>query len=171
MRATPPLIMAVDAQYDDAAGAARVGALWFDGWTDPQPAHAIALEVSGVAPYQPGRFFLRELPCIEQALDRGPATRCVVVDGYVDLGPDRPGLGRYVHRQRGLPVVGVAKTWFRAADAVEVLRGQSSRPLFVTATGSATEAAAAIRAMHGPHRIPTLLKWVDQLARGLIEPG
>lgn len=164
------MIMAVDAQYDDEVGLARVGALWFMAWADPEPAHALAFEIEGVAPYEPGRFFLRELPCVERAIARGPATRCVVVDGYVDLEPQRPGLGRYVHRACGLPVVGVAKTRFRAATAVEVYRGQSTRPLYVTSTGGAAEAAAAIRSMHGEHRFPTLLKRVDQLARGLVEP-
>jgi deoxyribonuclease V len=48
-----------------------------------------------------------------------------------------------------------------------VLRGGSARPLYVTAAGlSADEAARRVRDMHGPYRIPTLLKRVDQLCRG-----
>jgi deoxyribonuclease V len=64
--------------------------------------------------------------------------------------------------------VGVAKTRFQSAAAVEVLRGRSKRPLFVTAAGlPATDAAAQVAAMHGPTRIPTLVARADQLARGL----
>jgi deoxyribonuclease V len=66
-----------------------------------------------------------------------------------------------------IPVVGVAKTKFHGAVPVEVLRGSGS-PLFVTAVGlTLPEAANCIRDMHGPYRIPTLLRRVDQLARGL----
>jgi deoxyribonuclease V len=38
--------------------------------------------------------------------------------------------------------------------------------LFVSAVGiGVDEAAKAVRAMHGPHRMPTLLKLVDRAAR------
>jgi len=65
-------------------------------------------------------------------------------------------------------VIGVAKTQFAGAEPVElVLRGRSRTPLYVTAAGvDVADAASHIRAMHGPHRIPTLLKRVDQLCRG-----
>jgi len=47
-----------------------------------------------------------------------------------------------------------------------VLRGDSRRPLYVTAAGLDPAAAALhVRSMHGPFRIPTLLKRVDQLCR------
>jgi deoxyribonuclease V len=49
---------------------------------------------------------------------------------------------------------------------VEVLRGASKAPLYVSAVGiAADDAATAVRAMHGPHRIPTLLARVDAIAR------
>jgi len=52
-----------------------------------------------------------------------------------------------------------------------VLRGDSSRPLFVTAAGmNADGAAELVRGMHGLHRLPTLLKRADQLARGHATP-
>jgi deoxyribonuclease V len=54
------------------------------------------------------------------------------------------------------------------ATAEEVIRGRSKVPLNVTAVGiDAAEAAECIRRMDGRHRIPTLLKRVDQLARGI----
>ena len=71
---------------------------------------------------------------------------------------------------RAVPVIGVAKTRFAGATvAREVCRGMSNTPLFVTAAGLAVEAAARnIQAMHGQFRLPTLLKRVDQLCRGLV---
>lgn len=67
-----------------------------------------------------------------------------------------------------MPVVGVAKTAFKGSSfAVPVLRGSATRPLYVTAAGMDPEMAAGrVRAMHGPHRVPTLLKEVDRLSRG-----
>jgi deoxyribonuclease V len=63
-------------------------------------------------------------------------------------------------------VVGVAKRPFRGAPALEVLRGASARPLYVTAIGiDAAHAADGVRRMHGAHRIPTLLTRVDRLCR------
>ncbi len=63
-------------------------------------------------------------------------------------------------------MIGVAKTRFSGAASVEVRRGDSQKPLYVTAAGvSAEDAASRISEMHGPFRIPTLLKQVDTLAR------
>ena len=97
----------------------------------------------------------------------------IVVDGYVDLDPDgRPGLGAHVHAEFGVPVIGVAKTAFSTAShAVRVLRGQSARPLFVTAAGmTAADAADLVAQMAGGFRLPDALKRVDRLARGLELP-
>ena len=65
-------------------------------------------------------------------------------------------------------VVGVAKTGFEGAGPVaEVLRGTSVKPLYVSAVGiPLDDAVSGVRAMHGAHRIPTLVKRADSLARG-----
>ena len=63
-------------------------------------------------------------------------------------------------------MIGAAKTVFHATATVEVRRGRSERPLYVTATGMEPEVAAQhIRRMHGRYRMPTLLREVDQLSR------
>jgi deoxyribonuclease V len=96
-----------------------------------------------------------------------------VVDGYVDLDPGgRPGLGARVFAEFGIPVVGVAKTAFRTAThAAEVFRGQSSRPLYVTAAGMTVAGAAQLVSdMAGQFRVPDALKRADRLARGLEPP-
>ena len=91
----------------------------------------------------------------------------VIVDGYVWLGKGAKGLGAHLHNAIGEIVVGVAKTRSAGAtDAIEVRRGASQSPLFVSADGMPIEEAAArIAEMHGPYRVPALLKYVDALAR------
>ena len=129
---------------------------------------------SVTAPYQPGEFWRRELPPLRAVLDGVVAPALIVIDGYVDLDPDgRPGLGARIHAELGVPVIGVAKTFFRGAvHAAPVCRGRSARPLFVTAAGiSVTDAAGMVAQMAGPYRIPDALRLADRLARGLEQPG
>ena len=162
------MLAAVDAQYGDRD--ARVASVTFAAWADGAPAseRAIVVEGAALAPYQPGEFWRRELPCLRAVLAGLAALDVVIVDGYVWLGVDRPGLGARLYDELGgtVKVVGVAKTPFRDAPAVPVIRGESKRPLFVTAAGiDADEAAARVASMHGDFRLPTLLRRVDQLSR------
>ncbi|MGH3749819.1 MAG: endonuclease V, partial [Micromonosporaceae bacterium] len=124
--------------------------------------------LGSVAPYRPGAFFTRELPALRAVLaDAGPLD-LLVVDGYVHLDPyGRAGLGAHAHTEFGIPVIGVAKTWFNGAShAVEVRRGNAARPLYVTAVGVDPERAAEIvRQMAGPYRMPDALRRVDALSR------
>jgi len=140
----------------------------FDAWTDELAAIELVLRSRGeAAAYEPGAFYQRELPYLQAALARMPALETILVDAYVWLAPDRPGLGKHLHDACGLPVVGIAKNHFAGTDAIEVIRGTSTRPLYVTAVGlDATVAADRVRAMHGDHRIPTLIRRADALARG-----
>jgi deoxyribonuclease V len=133
---------------------------------------AAGLEVTEVvagapAPYEPGSFYLRELPLLTAFLRPREAVG-VVVDGFVWLGRERKGLGAHLHDATGLPVIGVAKRGFHGAEAVAepVLRGDSERPLWVTHEG-VPDAARIVAAMHGPWRHPTLCKRADHLCRGL----
>jgi deoxyribonuclease V len=125
--------------------------------------------VPQAAPYVPGEFWRRELPCLRAVLHGVAGLSLLIVDGYVDLDPaGRAGLGARAAAEFGVPVIGVAKTRFATAThAVEVRRGGATRPLYVTAVGLPTaEAAELIRAMAGPHRMPDGLRRVDALARG-----
>ena len=163
------MIAAVDVHYGDAAVVAAC--VLFADWLDATAARELVATHAGAPePYEPGAFFRRELPYV-RAILAGVAARAIVVDGYAWLGVGRPGLGVHVFDATGVPVIGVAKRRFAGADTVEILRGTSKQPLHVTAIGcDVREAAASIQAMHGPHRIPTLLKRVDQLCRGLVDP-
>ena len=144
--------------------------LFFAGWGDAAPASERVVRLMVTEPYVPGEFFRRELPALLRALEDAPPLEAVMVDGYAWLGEGRPGLGARLHEALGgkVPVIGVAKTPFKSAEdvAVPVLRGGSGRPLWVTAAGmDAALAAERVRSMHGEHRLPTLLKRVDQLCR------
>jgi deoxyribonuclease V len=165
------MIACVDVDYrgDEAAAACVLSA----GWADEAPAGELVERVVGVAPYVPGQFYKRELPCLLAVLRRvTQPIDVVVIDGYVWLEDEsRPGLGAHLYEALGkrVPVVGVAKTQFLSAKlAVAVVHGTlSTKPLFVTAAGmSVNEAADRVRAMHGTHRVPTLLKRADALCRG-----
>jgi deoxyribonuclease V len=128
------------------------------------------MRIQGVQPYEPGQFFRRELPCLLSVLRKLPPVEVVIIDGYVWLGgSDMPGLGAHLYQALGgrTAVIGVAKTIFKGAEAVcEVFRGKSKRPLFITVAGMSQECAAEhVRSMHGPYRIPTLLKRVDELSK------
>ena len=140
--------------------------------------HTLAFDYMGVADYEPGAFYKRELPCILTLLHmldivNNPYNiECIFVDSFVDLH-DHAGLGRhlytdlYVALGRETQVIGVAKTAFQGAQAVEVVRGVSSKkPLYVQAAGMLNlEAAEMVKSLDGENRIPTMLKLVDTLAR------
>ena len=158
---------AVDVHYLRPGGGRAAAVVAWDATFSAVLAEWTVL-VPEVAPYKPGEFFLRELPALRAVLADLRSLGLLVVDGYVDLDPrGRPGLGAYAHAEFGVPVIGVAKTRFRTAShAVQVRRGRSARPLFVTSAGmSAPEAASLIRRMVGPFRLPDALRRVDALAR------
>ena len=159
--------IATDVHYE--SGRSVVGAVGFLRWTDTQGMEWTRVYPGAAAAYEPGQFYKRELPLLLATLNDLPPASGVIVDGYVWLGPDRKGLGAYLHEAIDLPVIGVAKRPFHGADGVAepVLRGTSANPLWVTAAGMrVSEAVDAIRRMHGAHRLPTLLKRVDRLCRG-----
>ena len=163
------MIACVDVDYREAGAVAAC--VCFQAWSDDTPASESTVEIRDVAPYQSGQFYRRELPGVLAVLKSLPdLPQVIVIDGYVWLGAQRPGLGAHLYEvlERQGAVIGVAKTRFMRAEPVEtVLRGRSRSPLYVTAVGmDVAEAASHIRTMHGPYRVPTLLKRVDQLSRG-----
>jgi deoxyribonuclease V len=173
------MLACMDVAYRDHATIA--GCVLFRTWTDDQPADQVVVTLGPAAAYQPGEFYLRELPPILAALSQVQAQiETVVIDGYVWLN-GRMGLGAHLYSALGakVAVIGVAKnTWRGPTDedaanasergAISVTRGGSKRPLYITAAGiEAAAAAKLIAGMHGPFRIPTLLATVDRIVRGM----
>jgi deoxyinosine 3'endonuclease (endonuclease V) len=164
------MIAAFDVHYfkDDRA---RAAAVIFKGYTAIDIEAQYTAITHHTADYRPGEFYLRELPCILNLLNQFvylPAQ--IIIDGYVMLG-EHFGMGRHLFEALNgtIPIVGIAKNRFHNACGEAVFRGRSRNPLYVTAVGmDQKQAVEKIKSMHGQHRLPALLKRVDQLARGII---
>ena len=163
------MILAVDVSYQQ--NKAVVAGVLFNAWADCEPSKVLSTQLTGVAAYEAGQFYKRELPGILALLQQVEGLpEYIVIDGYVYLGSEqRPGLGKHLYDalEAKAAVIGVAKKRFgdTAAEAA-VFRGGSQRPLYVTAVGlSAVEAKGFIAGMCGKHRVPTLLKLADRLSR------
>lgn len=159
----------IDAHYTDAGS--RTGLVLFQNWSDEfATSEFVDEQLQEPADYVPGSFFLRELPCVLAAIKSfANDVQTIVIDGYVWLDQSgRKGFGAYLFEalDGSVSVIGVAKNRFIGSKGIDVLRGASQRPLFVTAAGiEMSEAARVIAAMHGPHRIPTLIKRADYISR------
>jgi deoxyribonuclease V len=163
------LKVCVDVDYrEDCVVAAGVG---FAEWGDAVAVFETTRRfVAAPADYESGQFYKREMPYLLQllgGLEHPPAL--VIIDGFVWLDGGRAGLGAHLAEAlvSACPVIGVAKRPFHeAANAAPLLRGTSQVPLFVSAVGvELLQAVSGIAQMHGPHRVPTLLRRVDQLSR------
>lgn len=167
------MIAALDVHYTSTA--AHAAAIVFNTWhSTTWVARHTAVE-SPVGEYEPGKFYLRELPPLLKVIRLlSDEVHTYVIDGYCHLSTDlKPGLGAYLHDSLPHPVtiVGVAKNPYRRSEhAAKVYRASSTRPLFVTAIGMESNAAAQhVQVMAGPYRIPEMLKAVDRLARDTAE--
>src|SRR5277367_4509650 len=88
----------VDVDYRDGDNYAVASAIAFSDWGDSSPLETVSIRISPIAPYEPGAFYKRELPCVLKVLTAISAKRAeaiseIVVDGYVWLGQNHPGLG------------------------------------------------------------------------------
>lgn len=164
----------LDVAYAPTATAAA--AVLFGEWQDARPFAERVWLGGAPPPYRSRRFSTRELAPLRELLARiEPSPEMVVVDGYVWLDQlGSPGLGGHLFAALGggIPVVGVAKRPLAGAPALPVWRGLSRRPLWVSAAGvEVSWAAQQVLAMHGPYRLPTLLRRVDALARAGLAGG
>ncbi|MGE0550721.1 MAG: endonuclease V [Kofleriaceae bacterium] len=169
------VIVCLDVAYgDQEVITACVG---FSNWPASDPSYERATRRFGEPPaYKAGELYRRELPYLLDAIAAlNAAPSLIIVDGYVWLARGVPGLGAKLYAELGgrIPVVGIAKRSFRGNDvAMPVYRSTSKQPLFVTTTESNLLAVAAnVTRMHGDHRVPTLLRRVDQLTRGIQTGG
>ncbi len=165
------MILAFDTYYYD--NQAKTVCLGFHDWADEKPARVFTETIDVPAEYEPGAFYKRELPCIVSLLKQIDlnSVNAIVVDGFVVLDDaGKPGLGGWLYEylDQKIPVIGVAKTNFaqNIANKRAVIRGESTKPLFVTALGMDLDTAAGyLKNMHGAYRMPTLLKELDRLTK------
>ncbi|MEM8974742.1 MAG: endonuclease V, partial [Pseudomonadota bacterium] len=88
------MLLAVDVDYKNDSRAVAAGVV-FRAWSSGTIEAVVHQDISAVRPYQPGRFFERELPCILALLETySRPVETIIIDGYVYLGSDRrDGLG------------------------------------------------------------------------------
>jgi deoxyribonuclease V len=165
------MILAIDVHYKETTAKA-VGVL-LQNWTDAVAQRYIIKYINEVEEYVPGSFYKRELPCILEIVKDIDlrSLSYIIIDGFVVLDDSgKPGLGVYVYEsvQSQVPEIGVAKTNFHQNEqhVIPVLRGESTRPLYVTAVGTDLQQAAEhIKSMHGEFRLPTVLKEMDRITK------
>ncbi|RZJ99445.1 MAG: endonuclease V, partial [Flavobacterium sp.] len=169
------MILAFDTYY--FKNKAKTICVEFCNWTDPTINRIYSETLENIEVYVSGEFYKRELPCILSLLQKIDLTKveAMIVDGYVYLDDEKKyGLGGYLYEKlsRKIPIIGVAKTNFAAIeiDKKSLLRGQSVKPLFITAIGiDVDEAVQKIKLMDGGFRMPTLLKEMDRLTKENLE--
>ena len=162
------MMCCLDVHYDEDE--AVTAAVLFRDWASAQPLETTISRRSNIEPYQSGEFYRRELPCLLQAFETlSTPPELLLIDGYVWLDQDKPGLGARLYEAltRSVSVIGVAKSaWPGSTSCLTIRRGNAARELWVTAVGiDLDEAARSVAAMHGPFRLPTMIKLADTLCR------
>lgn len=164
------MILAIDVKYNEVEKTAKAVGVLFN-WLDESPKETIEIIVKNIEEYIPGQFYKRELPCIKKVIEHTDIKQIdlIIVDGHVYVNNEKEyGLGGYVFKEYGIPVVGVAKTPFykNKETVVEIYRGDSKQPLYVSSIGvDKSKSAQKIKQMHGDFRIPTILKQLDTLTK------
>ena len=171
--------LAIDVYYLNDSLARTVGVV-FEDWSDQQPSDIIVDWCHQFGRYIPGQFYLRELPCILGLLQKVDLRDfdTVILDSYLklrdDLGTDSPGLGVKLWEVIGqgyphLDIWAVAKSKYGKCKQIScpIMRGESKTPLYVQALKESNDEAGRIvrDVMHGPFRLPTLLKILDQVTK------
>ncbi len=164
------MILAIDVYYKE--NEAKVIAVLFNA-EDETPQRVVVNQVMGIESYVSGKFYKRELPCIESILQKVNLNdiEAVIIDGHIYVDDDGTfGLGGHTWKSlnKKIPVIGVAKTsFFRNKNTVkEVFRGESKKPLYVSSIGIDLDIASdLIKNMKGNYRIPSILKELDRITK------
>jgi deoxyribonuclease V len=165
------MILAFDTYYYD--GKAKTVCLEFTEWNQSADFKVHTEIIDNVEEYIPGEFYKRELPCILSLLNKMDLTNleAIIVDGFVYLDDENKyGLGGHLYEKlnKKIPIIGVAKTNFASIekDKKSLIRGESLKPLYVTAIGIELEDAfRKVESMAGEYRMPTLLREMDRLTK------
>lgn len=188
------MILAIDVYYypvpDEEGNTYCVGCVLFNEFDSILPEVSVQ-SIKGnefIAPYVPGHFKDRELPCIMKAFNQFKVfhsdIQTIILDSYVCLkdsfGNKIESLGDALHKELvklGYPdisIIGVAKTLFGCKNNTKIFdyckpvyRGVDAKtPLYVTSIGcNLDEAAEKIKNMHGPNKIPYIISLADQYSK------
>lgn len=167
------MIAIIDVQYYETS--AKAVCFIIDSWEEEELLKELILLIDEIKPYIPGQFYLRELPCILAVLEKAKSFNLayIIIDGHTVLDNEgKAGLGKILFEElnQSIKVIGVAKNAFagNTKQVVEVLRGESKKPLYVSSLGMPKEEAAQlIQSMKGKYRMPERLKQVDTKTKEL----
>lgn len=165
------MILAIDTYYFEDK--AKTVAILFENWNSTFFSHQYFEVINCSSEYISGEFYKRELPCILSILKKLDLDliNFIIIDGYVYLDNyNKYGLGAYLYESLKfkIPIIGVAKTKFalNTKNKVDLFRGKSKNPLYISSIGIDNENAKEnILKMFGEYRIPTLLKELDKLTK------
>jgi deoxyribonuclease V len=126
--------------------------------------------------YIPGEFYKRELPSLLKVIEQVQLSEIdfIIIDGYVFLDDfGKKGLGAHLFDalEGKIRIIGVAKSKFydNTKNVIEVLRGTSKKPLYVSSIGLDIEIAAqCITNLVGEYRMPNILKKLDQKTKSSL---
>ena len=163
------MVVIIDADYNVKNQGHVVGILVENIYSKKEIGYVTAV-VNNVGDYIAGKFYKRELGCIDAILKRLSLETIdtIIVDGYADFGTEECSLGNYVYNNYHIPVIGIAKKRYANCkiDNTEVYRGISKRPLYVTSKGLTLEKAKYyVKKMYGKYRLPYLTKLADSICR------
>jgi len=165
------MILVFDTYYFE--NKAKTVCIAFENWDESEKFDIYSEIIDGIEDYRSGEFHKRELPCILSLYNKINIGKIdtIIIDGFVFLDDNNKlGLGGHLYNSldQKIPVIGVAKTNFAtiAKNKRDLLRGNSIKPLYITAVGmDLDEAYDKIEKMSGDNRIPTLLKTVDTISK------
>ena len=125
------MLACVDVDYPGDEGPAVASCVVYEDWDSSDSHEERVALIPRVAPYTPGQFYQRELPCILQVLEKVQTPLdAILVDGHVWLDDEgTPGLGAHLYcaLEEQTPVIGIAKNPFGDSHGQRrVLRGQST---------------------------------------------
>lgn len=160
------MILSIDVDYrNDYAVAVGIE---FNDWNDKTPSNIYYSKCYEYGEYISGQFYKRELPCIKALInEHNLSPSLIIVNGYVYLEDNKPGLGYYVYDTYNVPVIGIAsKPYKNPIDKYIIYRGNSKTPIYISSVGMPIEEAKVkIRNMYGKYRMPYLIKLTDTKTR------
>jgi deoxyribonuclease V len=165
------MVLALDVHYKPGNTAKSVGFLF--NWDDLQPQQTIIEYSSDIEDYVPGEFYKRELPCLLKVIEKVDLSEleAIIIDGYIYVDNNgKYGLGGVLWEtlNRQIPIIGIGKTSFfsNKETVVEIFRGESKNPLFVSVIGCNLQITAEkIKSMQGNYRNPSILQQLDGITK------
>jgi len=164
------MVVIIDADYNEETRKGHVAGIVAKNILSEQEEYVITAFVTEIEDYIPGQFYRRELQSVDSIIsqiEKGDI-EMIVVDGYADSGTEEHALGTYVYEKYNIPVIGIGKNKYDRCvlENLEVYRGKSKKPLYVTSKGMDNEQAKTlVKKMAGKFRIPYLVKYADNRAR------